>query len=288
MAVYPILPGRSPQAPSDWMRSVCELPSSGQVPRRCTIGCKSGLWLGHSRTVTYPEDTPALSWLYALGQSIEGSTPLCIWLQSSFPQILTSVCIPAAQRHDATTALLQRFFSIMLWNPLPFRKNSKQCYMLFTWSGFCPATLPLDLNDRNGHPYSWSSHLYRGLSKFCWSDCRVLGYLPDQGPSCLFSQFGQTGNSRRSPGGSKLFLCHNTPLCSWEHSRLYKWLHTLALINVSTQVYRRHLQNLPWTGKLLNCGSVYLSKTCPVNSIGHMCTPVRVIIGCRMYKKIYN
>lgn len=55
---YPILPDKSWQAPSDWMRSVCELSFSGVSTDVLWI------WLGHSGTC--PEATLALPWLFAL------------------------------------------------------------------------------------------------------------------------------------------------------------------------------------------------------------------------------
>ena len=66
-AVYPIVPGRSSQAPSDWMEGVCELLSSGL----CTDvlwGLSLGFgWATQGQSETCPKATLALSWLYALG-----------------------------------------------------------------------------------------------------------------------------------------------------------------------------------------------------------------------------
>ena len=42
-----------------------------------------------------------------------------------------------------------------------------------------------------------------------WSDHRVLGHLPDQGPSPLIGQFGRAASSRKSLGGFKLFPFKN-------------------------------------------------------------------------------
>ena len=41
------------------------------------------------------------------------------------------------------------------------------------------------------------------------SDQRVLGHLPDQGPSLSIAQFGRAASSRESLGGSKLLLFKN-------------------------------------------------------------------------------
>lgn len=41
---------------------------------------------------------------------------------------------------------------------------------------------------------------------FSWIDCWVPGHFPDQGPSCLDTRFGQTADSRKSPGGFTFFF----------------------------------------------------------------------------------
>ena len=41
------------------------------------------------------------------------------------------------------------------------------------------------------------------------SDHRVLGHLPDQGPSPPIAQFGRVASSRKSLGGSKLLPFQN-------------------------------------------------------------------------------
>ena len=47
-------------------------------------------------------------------------------------------------------------------------------------------------------------HLHRGTLELCQSDHKVLGHLPDQGPSPLIAPFGRAASSRKSLGGSKL------------------------------------------------------------------------------------
>uniref|UniRef100_A0A8C8G3M0 Dopamine beta-hydroxylase n=1 Tax=Oncorhynchus tshawytscha TaxID=74940 RepID=A0A8C8G3M0_ONCTS len=77
--------------------------------QRCSIECKSGLWLGHSETC--PEATPALTWLCALSL-LEGepshqsevlsrfSSRISLYFAPSiFPSILTSLPIPATEKH---------------------------------------------------------------------------------------------------------------------------------------------------------------------------------------------
>ena len=55
----------------------------------------------------------------------------------------------------------------------------------------------------------WFSHLHNGTLELCQSDHRVLGHLPDQGPSPLIAQFGWTTSSRKSLGGPKLLPFKN-------------------------------------------------------------------------------
>ena len=47
------------------------------------------------------------------------------------------------------------------------------------------------------------------IKELCQSDHRVLGHLPDQGPSPLIAQFGQAASSRKSLGGSELLPFKN-------------------------------------------------------------------------------
>jgi hypothetical protein len=55
-----------------------------------------------------------------------------------------------------------------------------------------------------GFPSGRSYHLHRGTLELCQSDHRVLGHLPDQGPSAPIARFGWAASSRKSLGGSKL------------------------------------------------------------------------------------
>ena len=50
---------------------------------------------------------------------------------------------------------------------------------------------------RDGCPSGRFSHLQRGTLELCQSDHRVLGHLPDQGPSPPFAQFGRAASSRK-------------------------------------------------------------------------------------------
>ena len=52
-------------------------------------------------------------------------------------------------------------------------------------------------------------HLHKGTLELCQCDQRVLGHLPDQGPSPPITQFGCAASSRKSLGGSKLVPLKN-------------------------------------------------------------------------------
>ena len=62
---------------------------------------------------------------------------------------------------------------------------------------------------RDGCPSGRFSYFHRGTLKLCQSDHRVLGHLPDQGPSPTMAQFGRADSSRKSLGGSKLLPFKN-------------------------------------------------------------------------------
>ena len=62
---------------------------------------------------------------------------------------------------------------------------------------------------RDGCPSGRFSHLQRGTLDLCQSDYRLLGHLPDQGPSPLIAQFGPAASSRKNLGGSKLLPLKN-------------------------------------------------------------------------------
>jgi hypothetical protein len=62
---------------------------------------------------------------------------------------------------------------------------------------------------RDGCPCARFSHLQRGTLELYQSDHRVLGHLPDQGPSTPIAQFGLAASSRKSLGGSKLLPFKN-------------------------------------------------------------------------------
>jgi hypothetical protein len=61
----------------------------------------------------------------------------------------------------------------------------------------------------DGCPSGRFSHLHRGTLELLQSDHRVLGHIPDQGPSPPIAQFGQVTSSRKSLEGSKLLQFKN-------------------------------------------------------------------------------
>ena len=62
---------------------------------------------------------------------------------------------------------------------------------------------------RDDCPSGRFSHLYRGTLELCQSDHRVLGHIPDQGPSCLIAHFGRAAMSRKSLCGFKFLPFKN-------------------------------------------------------------------------------
>ena len=93
---------------------------------------------------------------------------------------------------------------------MPFGKLQAGCHGPFTeeWLPFCHSTIKAWLVEccRDGCLSGRFAHLHRGTLELCQSEHRVLGHLPDQGPSPPIAQFGRTASSRKSLGGSKL-LC---------------------------------------------------------------------------------
>lgn len=85
-------------------------------------------------------------------------------------------------------------------------------------------------------------------NQYCYNGHWVLGNLLVQGPSNLFTEFGQMISSRKSRGAFKLFPISRwwSPPCSWECSLLQKWFYTLSQIYVSTQFDRGCLGRVPW------------------------------------------
>ena len=61
----------------------------------------------------------------------------------------------------------------------------------------------------DGCPSGRFSHLHSGTLTELQSDNRVLGHLPDQGPSPPIAQFGWAASSGKNVGGSKLILFKN-------------------------------------------------------------------------------
>jgi hypothetical protein len=128
--VSPVLHCTSSQALAGWMGSVTAQIFSVSL-QRCLIGFKSGLWLGHSRTLRdLSRSNSCVVWLSAYGRCPVGRwtfTPVwgpesfgagsyrasfCTFLRSSFPTILTSLPVPATDKHLHSMMLPPPCFTI--------------------------------------------------------------------------------------------------------------------------------------------------------------------------------
>ena len=96
---------------------------------------------------------------------------------------------------------------------VPFGTLHVGCHVPFTeeWlpSGHSTTKACLVECNRDGCPSGRFSHLHRGTLELWQSDHRVLGHLPDQGPSPPIAQFGWAASSRKNLGGSKLLPFKN-------------------------------------------------------------------------------
>ena len=210
----------------------CCSTSSFRSLQRCSIGFKSGLWLGHSRTFRdLSQSHPCVVLAVCLGLlscwKVNISPSLRSWALCSrfsskislyFPSILSSLPVPAAEKHHQMmlappcftvemvpgflqtwrlsfrpkSSILvlsdQRNLFLMFWEY--FRcllANSKRAVMcLLLRSGFCLATtIKACLVEccRDGCPSGRFSHFHRGTLELCQSDHRFHGHLPYQGLS---------------------------------------------------------------------------------------------------------
>ena len=111
---------------------------------------------------------------------------------------------------------------------MPFGKLQAACHVPFTeeWLPSGHSTIKAQLVEccREGCLSGRFSHLHRRTLELCQSDHRVLGHVPDQGPSTPFAQSGQTASSGKSLGGSNFF-----------HLRMMEATVFLESFNVSTQ-----------------------------------------------------
>ena len=95
---------------------------------------------------------------------------------------------------------------------------------------------------RDGWPSGRFSHLHRGTLELCQSDHRVLGHLPDQGPSPLVAQFGRVASYGKSLGGSKLLPFKNDGALLY-YADNYKYLSVWLDCKLSFQTHIKHLQS---------------------------------------------
>ena len=131
------------------------------------------------------------------------------------PVFLYTWCLAYKPRSSILVSSDQRILFLIVLESLRFPlANSKGAVMyLLLRSGFHLATT---INAwlleccRYGCPSGRFSHLHRGTLEHCQGDHRVLGHLPDHGPSPLIVQFGRVASSRKSPNFSHLRMMEAT------------------------------------------------------------------------------
>jgi hypothetical protein len=98
---------------------------------------------------------------------------------------------------------VQRIFFLMVWESFWQTPNGQTPFTV-AWLPSGHSTIKAWLVDccKDGCRSGRFSHFNRGTLELCQSDHRVLGHLPDQGPSPLIVQFGRAASSRKSLGSS--------------------------------------------------------------------------------------
>ena len=187
----------------------------------------------------------------------------------------------------------QRILFLMFWDSLVAFWQTPiglSCAFYWEWLPSGHSTIKAWLVEccRDGWPSGRYSHLHRGSLDLCLSDHRVLGHLPDQGPSPPIAQFGWAARSRKSFGGSKLPFkidgghCVLGDLQCCRHL-LVPFPRSVPQHNPVPELYGQFLRPhglvfaLTCTG---NCGTlhtcVWLCKSCPINWIYHSWTPIKL------------
>ena len=180
--VSPIFLSRSFHALSGWMCSVAVQLFSG-LSRDVQWGSSPGSgWAYPGHLETCPEAAPALTWLCAKGHCPVGWwTFTLLWNRFS--------------------SRISLYFVLFIFPSILIVSQSQ--------SGHSTIKVWLEECCSDGCPSGRFSHLHRGTLEPCQSDHRVIGHLPDQGPSPLNAQFGWAAGSRKSIGGSKLLPFKN-------------------------------------------------------------------------------
>ncbi len=183
--------------------------------QRCSIGFKSGLWLGHSRTVTellWSHSFVILAvclgslscWKVNLWPSMRSwalwrrfSSRISLYLAAFiFPSIATSRPVPAAEKHPHSMMLPPPCFTVGTvldrWWAVPG--------FLHTYHAIKPRLVE---GCSDGWLSTTFSHLPNASLELSHSDLWVLLYLSHQGSSPPIAQFGRTASSRKGSGRPK-------------------------------------------------------------------------------------
>ena len=152
---------------------------------------------------------------------------------------------------------------------------------------------------RDGRTFQKDNHLHRGTLELCQSDHRVLGHLPDQGPSPPISQFSRAASSRKSLSGSKLLPFKNDgghcvlgDLQCCRHF-LVPFPRFVPRHNPVSELYGQFLRphglffSLTCT---VNCGTFYIDRCVPFQIMSNQieCTTGGLQSSCRNISCVIN
>ncbi len=198
--------------------------------QRCSIGFKSGLWLGHSRTVTellWSHSFVILAvclgslscWKVNLRPSLRSwalwrrfSSRISLYLTAFiFPSIATSRPVPAAEKHPHSMMLPPPCFTVGTvldrWWAVPGFLHTYRFHVSCTEerlpSGHSAIKPRLVEGCSDGWLSTTFSHLPNASLELSHSDLWVLLYLSHQGSSPPIAQFGRTASSRKGSGRPK-------------------------------------------------------------------------------------
>ncbi len=198
--------------------------------QRCSIGFKSELWLGHSRTVT------ELLWSHSFVILAVCLGSLSCWKVNLRPSLRSWALWKTPPQHDAATTMLHcwdcigQVMSSAWFSPhIPLRIKAKKFYLglirpenlichhlgvlqVFFHVSCTEERLPsghsaikprLVEGCSDGWLSTTFSHLPNASLELSYSDLWVLLYLSHQGSSPPIAQFGRTASSRKGSGRPK-------------------------------------------------------------------------------------